>query len=218
MARRSGSRPGLPEALQAQWRQNYARTPYRDLPWFSPHPYPWLRRAIENRWYRRGTHVLDVGCGAGTNALFLAAAGFRTSGVDLAPAAIAAARERARRRGLAVDFRVADALRLPYGNGMFGGIVDVGCFHTLPIRLRRAYARELGRVLRPGGRYLVSWIGRESGQPFGPPHRPSLEEAAAAFEDEFLFLLTEFEKPAGGSLSVYHALLERRVRPRPPAR
>lgn len=211
-------RPGLPDSLRSQWRANYARTPYRKLPWFSPRPYPWLRHAVEEGWFRSGARVLDVGCGAGTNALFLARSGYRASGVDIAPGAIEAARNRAARLRLRVDFRVSDALQLPYARGTFGGLLDVGCFHTLPIRLRRAYSRELGRVLRPGGRYVVSWVGRESGQSYGPPHRPSLEEVAATFEEEFLFRETQFENATHGSFSVYHALLERRTRARPAAR
>jgi SAM-dependent methyltransferase len=209
---------GLPESLKAGWRRTYATTAYHKLPWFSPHPYPWLRRAVEEGWLRRGGRVLDVGCGAGTNSLFLARSGFRVSGVDLAPGAIEAARARAARRGLSVDFQAGDALRLPYPPKSFEGLLDVGCFHTLPIPLRRTYSRELARVLRPGGRYILAWVGRESDQGFGPPHRPSLEEATAAFEEEFLFLRTEFAPARGGSFSDYRALLERRRLPRPPPR
>jgi SAM-dependent methyltransferase len=217
VARRSLVRPGLPESSQAAWRRTYASTPYRQLPWFSPRPAPPLQRAVRDGWFPRGARILDVGCGAGTNALFLARSGYRVSGIDLAPAAIAAARARATRLGLSVDFRTGDALRLPYSRGWFGGLFDYGCFHSLPLGLRRAYSRELARVLRPGGRYLVAWIGRESGQKFGPPHRPSLEEAAAAYEEEFLFLRTEFARARRGSFSTYVAWLERRKnrRPRP---
>lgn len=211
-------RPGLPESNQAEWRRTYASTPYRKLPWFSPVPAPSLREAVEKGWLRRGTRVLDVGCGAGTNALFLARAGFRASGVDVAPAAIAAARGRAARLGLTVDFRVGDVLRLPYRPSWFGGLFDYGCFHTIPVSLRRAYSQELARVLRPGGRYLVAWVGRESGGRFGPPHRPSLEEATAAFEEEFLFLRTEFIPGRRGSFSNYRAWLLRRREPRPASR
>jgi SAM-dependent methyltransferase len=214
----SENRPGLPESDRASWRRVYSTTHYRKLPWFSSSAYPWVREAVESKLVRRGGRVLDVGCGAGTNSLFLARSGFRVSGVDLAPAAISAAQSRASRQDLSVDFRVADALRLPFGSKEFDGLVDVGCFHTIPIRLRRAYSKELARVTRPGGRYVLAWIGRESGQEFGPPHRPSLEEAAATFEEEFLFLRSRYSAPRGGPFSEYHALLERRARPRPAPR
>ncbi len=173
---------------------------------------------VEEGWFRPGTRVLDVGCGAGTNLLHLARSGLRASGIDLAEGAIEAARERARRQGLDVDARVADVLRLPYEDGTFGGAIDIGCFHTLPPALRRAYARELHRVLRPGATHALSWIGREAAELRGPPHRPSLEEVTAALEDEFLFLRTEFDDRRPGRLSAYHAILERRKRPRPPRR
>ena len=96
--------------------------------------------------------MLDIGCGAGTNCLFLAKEGYRVSGIDLAPGAIDAARERARRAHLEVDFRVGDAVHLPFPQRTFGGVNDFGCFHTLPIRLRPGYCHEVARVLRPGAR------------------------------------------------------------------
>ncbi len=206
----------LPRAMQMHWALRYERTPYHELPWFSARPNAWLQSCVRAHAIRPRTRVLDVGCGAGTNTLFLARARFRASGVDVAPAAIEAARDRARKAGLSVDFRVGDALRLPYPTGTFGGLFDVGCFATLPVRLRRSYARELARVLRPGGRYVLSWIGREDTRVHGPPHRPSLAEACAAFEPEFLFLRTEHRAGGAEDRTTYQVLLERRGVPQPP--
>jgi SAM-dependent methyltransferase len=210
----SGPRARLPAQLQRAWRKTYEETGYRDLPWFSPTPYPWVRRAVESGWLRAGARVLDVGCGAGTNALFLARSGFRAFGIDLAPAAIAAAGARAERAGLSVSFRAGDALQTGFPNRFFGGLTDVGCFHTLPKRLRPAYAKELYRILAPSGRYCLAWVAAEYTGRWGPPTRPSVREVTVVFEDRFLFRRVEFLPGGPTSIPAYGALLERRVRPR----
>ncbi|HEV2231002.1 MAG TPA: class I SAM-dependent methyltransferase [Thermoplasmata archaeon] len=213
----SSRRRSLPKSLVRGWKSTYEKTPYRDLPWFSPTPYPWVREVARTGGFRGGGRLLDVGCGAGTNSLFLARSGFEVSGIDLAPGAVRAADQRARRARLSIDFRVGDALQLPFPKGRFDGAIDVGCFHTLPIDLRADYARELARVLRKGARYALSWVAREYTRNFGPPHRPSVEEVARAFEPSFLMLRTEFHS-AWGSLPSYSALMERRRTPQPPSR
>ncbi len=211
-------RPQIPPGLRNEWRQTYEETSYRELPWFSPRPYRSVREAVRAGWLPPRARVLDVGCGAGTNALFLARSGFRVSGVDLAPGAIRAARARAVRAGIDIDFRVGDALRLPYAKGCFGGVIDIGCFHTLPLGLRSSYSREVARVLRRRGRYLLSWVAREYTGSRGPPHRPSLGEVTGIFERDFIFRHTEFQGDARDSLPAYYAILEKRAQPQPPTR
>jgi SAM-dependent methyltransferase len=208
----------LPRDLSEEWRTRYEKTPYRELPWFSPRPYPWVEKAVRSGAFTPGTRILDIGCGAGTNAIFLARSGFNTSGVDLAPAAILAAQRRAERAKLSIDFREGDALNLPYPRAFFGGLTDVGCYHTIPLELRPAYARELARILRPRGRYVLAWVAREAQMEYGPPHRPSVEETASAFETDFLFRRTEFHAASSSSLTAYWGLLERRTKPQPPGR
>jgi cyclopropane fatty-acyl-phospholipid synthase-like methyltransferase len=216
-ARRRGR--GSSAKLRAQWESVYESTPYEELPWFDPEPSPAVVDAVSRGFLRPGAAVLDVGCGAGSNVLFLARQGFEAHGVDLSPGAIRAAGSRAGRAGLAVDLRVGDALALDFPDRRFDGVVDIGCFHTVPIRRRPAYAQELGRVLRPGGAFVLSWVAREQTGDRGPPHRPSLEEVADALESRFLFVRTEF-RPAGAvrGAAVYQAWMRRRDRPQPPRR
>ena len=211
-------KPGLPEPAQQRWRELYRNSDYRALPWFSRQPFPWVAEAVSKTWIARGSKVLDVGCGAGTNSLFLARSGYRVAGIDLAPAAIEAAKGRAARQDLRVDFRVADVLRLPFPRGHFGGAIDIGCFHTLPVNLRSQYEAELARVVRPGGRFAIAWAAREFTASLGPPHRLSLEEGAAVLEGRFQFLRTAFLSGWKGRISSYGALLERRVGRQPPPR
>ena len=223
-SQRSGPpKPVLPVELRKDWANRYEENSYRDLPWFSPKPAPFIEKTVRSGVWRRGARILDIGCGAGSNSLFLARAGFRVSGVDVAEGAIAAAGARADRAGLRIDFRVADVLNLPYPDGFFGGALDIGCFHTLPIKLRTAYAKEVSRVLHPRRVLALSWVARESRSERGPPHRPSVEEVASALEDDFLFVREEYlpsstGRQVKGAMPVYCTHLGRRSFPRPPAR
>jgi SAM-dependent methyltransferase len=169
------------------WDRWYLRRDHRRMPWYSSRPSPWLVRATRDGNFLPSGSILDVGCGTGTNALWLVRQGFRAVGVDVSPTAIAIAASRAKRGKVMVDFRVASADRLPFQRGSFDGALDTGCFHSIPLRLRVPYAKELGRVLRPDARFLLTWIPREVRTGLGPPHRPSLEETAAVFEPWFVF-------------------------------
>ncbi len=208
------------------WEQWYRRRDYRRMPWYSPRPSPWLVRALRERQLPSRGSVLDIGCGTGTNAIWLAGHGYRVVGVDVAPTALAVARARAQRAGVTVELRVASADRLPYPRGRFDFALDTGCFHSLPLRLRAAYARQLARVIRPRGHLLLTWIPREVQVDVGPPHRPSLEEVAAVFEPCFLFReVLGFDSGSPQGWKVFDrrlgrstALLERRRHRQPPPR
>jgi len=105
-----------------------------------------------------GESVLDVGCGTGSLAL---AAKRRVgdtgsvSGVDASPDMIALATRKATRAGAAVTFRVGTAERLPYADASLDAVMATLMLHHLPAPLRRDFAREARRVLRPGGRILT---------------------------------------------------------------
>jgi len=210
---------GSSEVDRRSWATTYERTPYQELPWFDPEPSPEVVRAVEEGFLPARSPVLDVGCGAGSNLLYLARKGLEAHGIDLSPGAVAAARKRAEELRLPIDAQVGDALALEFPEGRFAGMVDIGCFHTLPIRRRPEYAREAARALRPGGSFVLSWVARESTQVHGPPHRPSLGEVVATFEGLFLFVRTGFSAAAEeGHLSTYVAWLRRRAVPQPPPR
>lgn len=227
---RKAPNSGRPAQLSASdrraWERTYAETDYKRLPWYSSRPSPWLVHAVGEHWLRPGSTVLDVGCGAGSNVLWLGKHGFHAFGVDIAPGAIAAAKSRARKLRADVSFQVADAVALPFPRGAFTAALDTGCFHTLPVRLRSNYVDEISRVLRPGSPFLLTWVGREETGWQGPPHRPSLAEVTREFESRFVFATTQFHAPGSkrgwshprGSLARYTACLIRRRGPQPPPR
>jgi methyltransferase (TIGR00027 family) len=126
--------------------------------------------------------VIDLGCGTGENALYLAARGFEVTGVDAAPTAIARAREKAAARGLSATFLVADALALPNLGQTFDVALDCGLFHVLSDVQRVEFERGLRAVLRPGARnFLLCFSDRQPG--FIGPRRVVRAEIRNTFGD-----------------------------------
>ncbi|WEO97722.1 class I SAM-dependent methyltransferase [Streptomyces sp. FXJ1.172] len=107
---------------------------------------------------RAGAAVLDCACGIGTQALGLALRGHRVVGTDLSAGAVARARREAGRLGAGLVTAVADMRQLPLADGRFDAVVcaDNGLPHLLTEGDVRAALAEMRRVLRPGGRLLVS--------------------------------------------------------------
>ena len=129
--------------------------------------------------------VLDVGCGTGENALYLASLGRRVVGVDAAPTAVARARAKAAERALPATFLVADALDLAKLRRRFETVVDCGLFHTFEPEQRRLYAHSLCEVLSPGGTLHVLCFSDE--EPPGPgPRRIAQHELGDAFRGIFV--------------------------------
>ena len=100
--------------------------------------------------------VLDIGCGLGDNAIYLASRGHSVTGLDGSAAAIEEARRRAAAAGVNVTFDVADATDLSGYEGRFDTVVDSALFHCLDDDGRQAYMAALYRATRPGARLHLS--------------------------------------------------------------
>jgi SAM-dependent methyltransferase len=100
--------------------------------------------------------VLDIGCGLGDNAIYLASRGHSVTGLDGSPAAIEEARRRAADAGVTVTFDVADATNLTGYEGRFDTVVDSALYHCLDEDGQQAYVAALYRATRPGARLHLS--------------------------------------------------------------
>jgi SAM-dependent methyltransferase len=96
--------------------------------------------------------VLEIGIGTGRNLPYYPA-GVRLTGVELSPAMLAIARQRAEQLRLPVDLQLGDAQHLSFTDASFDTVVCTLSLCTIPDD--RAAVLEVRRVLRPGGRFVV---------------------------------------------------------------
>jgi len=102
-----------------------------------------------------GSRVLEVGCGVGTESVFLAVRGMKVSGLDISEAAVKRASQLAAIYGVQVDFRAGNVLALPYPAAEFDVICDQGVFHHLYDDERATYCEQILKALKPGGKFLL---------------------------------------------------------------
>lgn len=101
--------------------------------------------------------ALDLGCGGGTQAIYLAQHGWQVTGVDYVDRALERARRRAATAGVAPQWIQGDVTRLPeldLGDG-YTLLFDFGCFHGLKATDRAAYAAGIAKVAAPGATLLI---------------------------------------------------------------
>jgi SAM-dependent methyltransferase len=124
---------------------------------------------------KEGEEWLDVGCGAGAVSMRAARAGAKVTGVDISDGMIETARRRADEEGLDIAYERGDAEQLPVGDASFDVVSSSVGLIFAPNH--DVVARELARVVRPGGRVgFTAWSpesrvvrGQRIAAQFGPP-------------------------------------------------
>ncbi len=149
-------------------------------PWDIGKPQPAIVELANAR--RITGSVLDVGCGTGENALFLAGLGLQVHGIDAAPRAIAKAKRKAKEGRSAATFEVADALDLGRLGRTFDTAIDSGLFHVFSDEERGKFVEGLRSAIRPGGRYFMMCFSEHQPGDWGP-RRVTQAEIRDAFRE-----------------------------------
>jgi SAM-dependent methyltransferase len=162
------------------WNERYATG---NLPWDTGVPDPILVELVEAGRIRPA-RTLEVGCGTGTNAIWLAGRGFDVLGVDISSLAIEQARAKLEGRPRC-RFATVDFLSVGVAEGPFDFVFDRGCFHVFDEADERAgFAKRVAEALVPGGTWLcLSGSTEGPARDVGPPRR-SARELVGAIEPE----------------------------------
>ncbi|AKU90420.1 SAM-dependent methyltransferase [Vulgatibacter incomptus] len=141
------------------------------VPWHRDEPEGVLIDAIEAR-NGRG-RVLDVGCGTGAFAVWMAERGMEVTALDLFPEALDMGRALAAKKGVAVEFVCADLFDYA-PERPFDVVLDSGCLHSLVGGSVAVYKRQVLRWLAPGGELVLGHWGKRHAfdwRPIGPRRR-----------------------------------------------
>ena len=121
--------------------------------------------------------ILDIGCGTGDNAIWLARHGFDVVACDISDTAIGLAREKAAKAGIDCRFLVADFLVDPVSDVPFACAFDRGCLHSISTAEERGiFIGRVADLLEEGGLWL-SLVGNadEPEREVGPPQLSATE-------------------------------------------
>jgi ubiquinone/menaquinone biosynthesis C-methylase UbiE len=130
-------------------------------PWMGPFKFPWIMQRIEREAeLLRGKHLLEIGCGLGFDSLEFLRRGVRVTASDLTPTAVTLARRHFEIEGVsAEDVRTENARALSFDDETFDAVWARGVLHATGDTAQAV--REIHRVLKPGGRAVISHFYRK---------------------------------------------------------
>jgi SAM-dependent methyltransferase len=175
-------------------------------PWETGRPSSELARVIAEE--KIGPcRVIEIGCGSGINAVWLAQQGFEVTAIDFNQLAIDKARERAAAAGVSVRFELANVLNLLQTYEPFPFFFDRGCYHAVRAVDVQAYVLTLKQVTTGGSTGLIlAGNAREPHEPGQGPPQVTEENLRAELEPAFKIVrLREFRFDTNGQMPAFLA-------------
>lgn len=150
--------------MKDQMDKIYRAIPLEKIPWNMETPPAALIDLVESGKVRP-CKAIDLGCGAGNYAIYLASKGFDVTGIDIAPAAIQLANQNAKKKGVVGHFVVGDILgSLAAFRDTFDFAYDWEVLHHIFPEHRAKYVHNVNQVLRPGGKYFSTCFSEKDPQ------------------------------------------------------
>lgn len=145
------------------------------LPWDTGMPAPELVEYFEKT-DSKPTSALEIGCGTGTNAIWMAQHGCKVVATDLSPTAIDIANEKLKKDNADVKFEVADILKEePVADGSVDFVFDRGVYHVMPPDMRHKFIDRVHNALSEGGFWLCLAGNADEFRPEGVEGPPQLK-------------------------------------------
>lgn len=144
----------LKEESEFNW-DNFYSDRDRKVPFFENHPDENLVEYIEKKRLKAGK-ALELGCGPGRNAIYMAGNGFHVDAVDQSEEGLAWAKERETEHGIQVNFIQSNIFDLGIEEGAYDLVYDSGCFHHIPPHRRMGYIDLVKKALKPGGFFALT--------------------------------------------------------------
>jgi SAM-dependent methyltransferase len=150
---------------QHAWCDNFYANRAKPIPFFGTAPDENLYEWVADGTLARGA-ALEIGCGNGRNAIFLAKSGFAVDAVDYSLTAIEWAGERADEAGVEIGLHHVPIFEMNFQLGSYDFVYDSGCFHHIAPHRRAGYVALVSSLLKPGGWFAMVCFRPEGGSGF----------------------------------------------------
>jgi 2-polyprenyl-3-methyl-5-hydroxy-6-metoxy-1,4-benzoquinol methylase len=145
-----------------EWDEFYRDYPLDELGWELGKPRPILVEYLEKGLLPKG-RALDVCCGAGTNTVYLAQNRWEVTAIDISKTAIGITKQKAKQAKVNIGFLAESFIDLPFLDGVFDFVWDMGCFHHVEIEERSKFIAGVHRVLKENGGYMLTAFSYRNG-------------------------------------------------------
>ena len=180
----SGILPHGPKGVQLLTRWDGAYRRKNRAPWDTGKVAVELKKVVEDGTIKPG-RVIVLGCGTGTNSIYLASRGFDVTAVDIAPTALAMAKAKADKAKASVRWMLVDVTAVPKLKA-FDFIFDRGCYHGVRRSNAKGFVESARKLSRAGTKFLILAGNANEARHYGPP-RVKEEDIRKDFTSSFDF-------------------------------